>query len=147
VDIQTVMNFFVCENQCWRAVAIMFKQVLGDNVSVSLKFESESGNIFFLEESERDFLNGTPCHNNYIHIIQVIPSGNYKVSLVDSNEKELSKDLHETADIRFYHSDQRFDGYETTLSNFGCLDNVNLKFNGINVQVSNFKNCGSYYSS
>lgn len=139
-------EFFVCEDQCWRAIAIMFKQVLGDGVSVSLKFTSESGNTFVIKESEREALNGSPCPANYIHIIQVIPSGNYTISLVDSEMNELSKDYHDTADIRFYYADQRFDGFETNLSNYGCLDDVILEFNGNTIQTGDFKNCGSYYS-
>jgi len=140
------VDFFVCEDQCWRPIAIMFKQVLGNNVPVSLKFISDSGNTFFIKESERDDLNGRPCPSNYIHFIQVIPSGNYKISLVDSERNELSEEMHDKADIRFYHADQRFDGYETNLSNFGCLDDVVLEFNGNNIEKSDFKECNSYYS-
>jgi len=138
-------EFFVCEDQCWRAVAIMFKQVLGNNDSVSLKFISDSGNIFVIKESERKALNGSPCPPDYIHIIQVIPSGNYKISLVDSEMKVLSKDLHDVADIRFYHADQRFDGFEFNLNNYGCLANVTLEFNGNNIEYDDFGKCSSYY--
>merc|ERR1719491_2592448 len=138
-------EFFICDGQCWRAVAIMFKQVLGSNISVSLKFIAESGNTFVIKESERSDLNGSPCPSNYIHFIQVIPSGKYRISLVDSDENELSKELHNIADIRFYHADQRFDGFETNLSNFGCLDDVILTFNGNNVEKRDFKECSSYY--
>ena len=136
-------EFFVCKDQCWRAVAIMFKQVLGNNDSVSLKFISDSGNIFVIKESEK--LSGPPCPPDYIHIIQVIPSGNYKISLVDSEMKVLSQDLHDVADIRFYHADQRFDGFEFNLSNYGCLANVTLEFNGNNIEYDDFGKCNSYY--
>ena len=57
----------------------------------------------------------------------------------------LSQDLHDVADIRFYHADQRFDGFEFNLSNYGCLANVTLEFNGNNIEYDDFGKCNSYY--
>lgn len=148
-------QFYLCKDQCWRPIALLFKPVLGDNVPISIKFVSESGNVFFINETkslER------PCNNDDIHIVQVIPSDNYKIFLVNSNMDELSGNLHEQADIRYYHADQKFDGFEETINIFepnnfepnlndvGCLESLTLEFNGNNLPASDFKACNSYWS-
>ena len=136
-------ELFVCKEQCWRPIALIFKQVLGNGVPVSMKFVSESGEIFFVNETNLAKDNYF-CPSDYIHIIQIVPAVKYKIFLVDSDMKELSKKDHKKADIRFYHIDQRFDGFETNLKNYGCVDNVILDFNDSNLGASDFKNCGGY---
>jgi len=135
-------QFFVCKEQCWRPIALIFDQVLGNNVPIFLKFVSKSG-TFFISDSTKvpEYL----CVDNYIHIVQVLPMARYEIFLVDSEMNELSKKLHEQADIRFYYADERYDGFKTNLHNYGCLDSLVLEFNGNNLPSSNFKICGGYW--
>jgi len=136
-------EFFVCK-ECWRSIAIIFKRVLGNNSPVSIKFVSESGNTFFFNESP---ILEYHCPINYIHAVQVIPAAKYEIFLVDGEMNELSEQLHNKADIRFYHADQRYKGFETQPENYGCLDNVILEFNGENLPVSDLSDVHASYPS
>jgi len=137
-------QFIFCQGQCWRPVAIMFKRVLGDNTPVSIKLVTEVDSTFFLSEG-KDPLEREECNLEYAKIIQVIPAGKYKISLVDSETKNpLVKDLQNAADIKFYYADQGFPGFDK--SNLGCPDNVILEFNGSNIEVSDLNECNPYWS-
>lgn len=129
-------EFFLCKGQCWRPVAIIFDKGKGSNDM--LKFVTENGNVFYLKETEVQ----RPCGGG-IHFIQVIPSGKYKISVVDSNMKELTgKRAYDTVNVRFYYIDQPWSGFEDSL---GCSDKISLEFNKNIVPESDFKACNGYY--
>jgi len=135
-------EFFFCQGQCWRPIVIMFKRDLGDNVSI--KFVTESKNTFFLSKANEPLANEY-CHYEYVKIIQLIPAGKYRISLVESEGKNpLVKDSQNEADIKFMYADQGFPGFDD--SYLGCPDNVVLEFNGSNIEVSDLGVCPSYWA-
>ena len=138
-------EFSFCKGQCWRPVAIMFKRTLGDNTPVSIKLMTEPDKSFFLREGTVPLEARGACnHDEYVQIIQLIPAGKYKISLVESETKKpLVQDLQNEADIKFYYADQGFPGFDD--SHLGCLDNVVLEFNGSNIEVSDLNECNPYW--
>jgi len=126
-------QFYFCEGQCWRPIAILYERVLGDDKPVSVKFVSETGEEFVLNEIENIF---RPCKSEYGHILQLLPVGMYNVALVDNEMNELD------GEIRLYHTDQEYGGFNYKL---GCTEDVVIKRDGQKLSVSNFEECRPYY--
>jgi len=124
-------QFSLCKGQCWRPIAVLYKKKFED---YSLKFVTD-GKEFVLTDAQpiRE-----PCDDDSFHIIQVLPSGKYTISLIDSDMKELDDGSYSIDDFKFYHTDQGLDGYDYDLA---CTDDVVLEVNGRNLPVTDLMTC------
>jgi len=130
-------EFYFCKGMCWRAVAIMFPRTSGAAAAVAIKFVTKN-NSFTVSETPAVT---RPCRADDVHIIQVLPADKYEIILIDQNGNEVNDSF--TDNVRFYHADQGFNGFDYDQ---GCQSDVELTFKGGDVPVSDFYECGGYYS-
>jgi len=136
-------EFFLCQGQCWRPIGITLKKSLTDD-PVSVQFVTSSGEVFLLGETLPADTRVCEYNHSLLHIFQIIPSGSYTITLVDSEMKEVSDDIYNEANVKFYHTDQEYRTFDYPL---GCTDNVILEMRGASVPVSDFvDDCGGYHS-